>query len=199
VIAALPAIRRAETMDRQCEVPDATHAILDFWFRELGPDKWWTRSDRTDATIRTRFLPLWEQWRRRSAECFLATPRDALAAVVLFDQYSRNMFRRQANAFATDALALEIAKRTVDRGLDQSLTRQERAFLYMPFMHSEDPAMQDRSIWLFERLGEVEQIAYARKHRDVIARFGRFPARNAALGRASRPEEANIIEESKGW
>ena len=199
VIAALPAIKRAETMDRQCEVPDATHAILDFWFRELGPDKWWTRSDRTDATIRTRFLPLWEQWRRRSAECFLATPRDALAAVVLFDQFSRNMFRGQANAFATDALALEIAKRTVDRGLDQSLTRQERAFLYMPFMHSEDLAMQDRSVGLFERLGEAEQIAYARKHRDVIARFGRFPARNAALGRASRPEEANIIEESKSW
>jgi len=199
VTAALPAIRSAETMDRQCQVPDPARAILDFWFREIGPDRWWTRSDQTDETIRARFMPVWEQWRGRSAECFLGTARDALAAIVLFDQFSRNMFRGQANAFATDPLALEIAKRTVDRGLDQSLTRQERAFLYMPFMHSEDLAMQDRSLRLFERLGEAEQVAYARKHRDVIARFGRFPARNAALGRASRAEEAAIIEESKSW
>jgi uncharacterized protein (DUF924 family) len=199
VIAALPAIRRAETIDRQCEVPDATRDILDFWFREVGPNRWWTRSDQQDATIRARFLSLWEQWRTRSAECFLGTPRDALAAVVLFDQYSRNMFRGQAHAFATDALALEIAKRTVDRGLDRSLTRQERAFLYMPFMHSEQLAMQDRALFLFEQLGEAQQIAYARKHRDIIARFGRFPARNAALGRADRPGEAEGIALSKDW
>jgi uncharacterized protein (DUF924 family) len=195
----LPAIRRAETIDRQCEVPDATRDILDFWFREVGPNRWWTRSDQQDATIRARFMALWEQWRTRSAGCFLATPRDALAAVVLFDQYSRNMFRGRADAFATDALALEIAKRTVDRGLDQSLTRQERNFLYMPFMHSENLAMQDRAIFLFERLGEAQQIAYARKHRDIIARFGRFPARNAALGRVDRPGEAEIIAQTSTW
>jgi NTE family protein len=199
VIAALPAIRRATTMDRQCQVPDSTRAVLDFWFREIGPDHWWTRSDQIDETIRARFMPLWEQWRARSAECFLGTARDALAAVLLFDQYSRNMFRGQANAFAADALALEIAKRTVDRGLDQSLTRQERCFLYMPFMHSEDLAMQDRSILLFGRLGEAEQIDYARRHRDIIARFGRFPARNTALGRASKPEEAEIIAQTNQW
>jgi len=199
VTAALPAIRRAETMDRQCQVPDPARAILDFWFREIGPDRWWTRSDETDATIRARFMSLWEQWHTRSAECFLGTGRDALAAIVLFDQFSRNMFRGQANAFAADALALEIAKRTVDRGLDQSLTRQERSFLYMPFMHSEDLAMQDRAIALFERSGDAEQIPYAHKHRDIIARFGRFPARNAALGRASRPEEAEIIAQTSQW
>lgn len=199
VIAALPAIRRAETLDRQCQVPDATRDILDFWFREVGPNRWWTRSDEQDATIRARFMTLWAQWRTRSAECFLATPRDALAAVVLFDQFSRNMFRGQADAFATDTLALEIAKRTVERGLDQSLTRQERNFLYMPFMHSETLAIQDRAIILFERLGEAQQIAYARRHRDIIARFGRFPARNAALGRVDRPEEAEILAETSTW
>ena len=199
VIAALPAIRRAQSMDRLCEVPNATHAILDFWFREIGADGWWTRSDRTDATIRARFLRLWEQWRTRSAECFLGTARDALAAIVLFDQFSRNMFRGRAEAFATDALALEIAKCTVDRGLDLSLTRQERCFLYMPFMHSEELAMQDRSVALFEQLGEAEQIEYAHKHRDIIARFGRFPARNAALGRQDRSGEAEAITQTASW
>ena len=199
VTAALPAIRRAGSMNRSCEVPDASRDILDLWFREVGPDGWWARSDQTDQKIRTRLLPLWEQWRGRSPECFLATARDALAAILLFDQCPRNMFRGQAAAFATDALALEIAKRTVDRGLDQSLTRQERCFLYMPFMHSEDPAMQERSVDLFERLGEAEQIEYARKHRDIIARYGRFPARNAALGRPSRPEEAVAIAETSHW
>jgi len=199
VVAALPAIRRAQGMDRSCEVPNATHAILDFWFREIGADSWWTRSDQTDATIRARFLRLWEQWRGRSAECFLATARDALAAIVLFDQFSRNMFRGRADAFATDALALEIAKRTVDRGLDRSLTHQERVFLYMPFMHSEDLAMQDRSVELFEILGEAEQIEYAHRHRDIIARFRRFPARNAALGRTDRPDEREAIAQTSNW
>ena len=199
VTAALPAIRRAASMDRICEVPDTTRDILDFWFREIWPDRWWTRSDETDAAVRARFVALWQQWRRRSAECYLGTARDALAAIVLFDQFPRNMFRGNASAFATDAMALEIAGRTVDRGLDQSLTHQERAFLYMPFMHSEEPAVQERSVRLFEQLGEAEQIEYAHKHRDIIARFGRFPARNAALGRPSRPEEAEAIAQSMGW
>ena len=104
-----------------------------------------------------------------------------------------------ARAFSADALALEIAKRTIERGLDQSLTREERSFLYMPFMHSEDLAMQDRSIALFEQLGLPEQLKYAHLHRDVIARFGRFPARNAALARKTRPEEREAIEASKNW
>jgi len=199
VIAALPAIRDALSADRHCELVDATHDILDFWFREVGSDRWWTQSDATDAEIRARFLSLWEKWRTRSPECFLGTAREALAAVLLFDQFSRNMFRGRARAFSADALALEIAKRMIERGLDQSLTREERSFLYMPFMHSEDLAMQDRSIALFEQLGLPEPFKYAHMHRDVIARFGRFPARNAALGRADRPEEAETIAATAAW
>jgi uncharacterized protein (DUF924 family) len=199
VIAALPAIREAQTQHGLCQVPNVTHDILDFWFGEIGSQHWWTRSDRTDETIRSRFLPLWETWRMRSADCFLGTARDALAAVLLFDQFSRNMFRGQANAFATDALALEIARHTIERGLDQSLTREERTFLYMPFMHSEDIAMQDRSVALFEQLGQADQIDYAHRHRDIIARFGRFPARNAALGRPDRPGEDEAIAATSDW
>jgi len=174
-------------------------SILDFWFREIGADHWWTRSDATDETIRTRFLPLWEEWRHLSAESFLTTPLDALAAVLLFDQFSRNMFRGEARAFATDGLALAIAEAAVDRGFDHALTKDERVFLYMPFMHAEDLAKQDRCVALFEALGRPEQVRYAREHRAIIARHGRFPARNAALGRETQPEEREAIEASKTW
>ena len=135
----------------------------------------------------------------RSADCFLDTAREALAAVLLFDQFSRNMFRGKANAFAADGLALEIARRTIERGLDQSLTREQRVFLYMPFMHSEDVAMQERSVALFGTLGEPDQIKYADMHREIIARFGRFPARNAALGRKNRTGEAEAIAATASW
>ena len=199
VIAALPAIRHAQEVHGLCGEPDATRDILDFWFREIGSERWWTRSDRTDEAIRSRFLPVWEKWRMRSADCFLDTAREALAAVLLFDQFSRNMFRGKANAFAADGLALEIARRTIERGLDQSLTREQRVFLYMPFMHSEDVAMQERSVALFGTLGEPDQIKYADMHREIIARFGRFPARNAALGRENRPGEAEAIAATANW
>jgi uncharacterized protein (DUF924 family) len=174
-------------------------SILDFWFREIGPDRWWTRSDATDEAIRKRFLPLWEEWRSRPAESFLRTPPNALAAVVLFDQFSRNMFRGDARAFATDGLALGIAEAAIDRAFDQELTENERVFLYMPFMHAEDLAKQDRCLALFEALGRPEQVRYAHEHRAIIARHGRFPARNAALGRETRPEEREAIETSQNW
>jgi len=176
-----------------------TRSILDFWFEEVGPDRWWTRSDATDETIRARFLPRWEEWRSRPAESFLATPPDALAAVILFDQFSRNMFRGDARAFATDSLARDIASGAIARGFDAMITPDQRVFLYMPFMHSEDLTDQDRSIALFEALGSADQIKYAHLHRDIIARFGRFPARNAALGRADRAGEAETIAATAGW
>lgn len=179
---------------------EGTRDILDFWFREMGPDRWWAgRSQQVDDTIRDRFLDLWEDWRGRPAAQFLATADEALAAIILFDQFSRNMFRGEARAFATDALALEIAIGAVDRGFDRPMTVDERSFLYMPFQHSEDLAMQDRAVALFEALGPSGPVEYARKHRAIIARYGRFPARNAALGRETLPEEAATIAETAGW
>jgi len=109
--------------------------------------------------------------------------------VILFDQFPRNMFRGHADQFSTDHLARAIAEAAVDAGLDDELEPRERQFLYMPFQHSEDLEDQNRSVLLFTRLGEAEQLGYAKKHRDVIARFGRFPHRNAMLGRAPRPDE----------
>jgi uncharacterized protein (DUF924 family) len=179
---------------------DGARDILDFWFTEVGPDRWWAgRSQALDDTIRARFLALWEQWRGRDAEQFLGTADKALAAIVLFDQFPRNMFRGEARAFATDALAREIATAAIDKGFDARMTADERSFLYMPFQHSEDLADQDRAVALFSALGLADSIVYARKHREMIVRFGRFPARNAALGRADRPEERDAIAASKDW
>jgi len=179
---------------------DGTRAILDFWFDEVGPKRWWAgRSKDLDDTIRARFLPLWEEWRGRPADQFLATADKALAAIVLFDQFSRNMFRGDARAFATDALALEIAESLVDKGLDRRMTTDQRSFVYMPFQHDEDLAMQDRAIALFSELDLPDSLKYAKAHREIIARFGRFPARNAALGRQNRPGEEEAIAATADW
>jgi uncharacterized protein (DUF924 family) len=122
-------------------------------------------------------------------EAFLGSARDALAAVLLFDQFPRNMFRGHADQFATDALARAVAKGAVERGFDAELPPERRGFLYMPFQHSELLEDQQRSLLLFTALGDPGQLGYARKHHDVIARFGRFPHRNAILGRTPRPDE----------
>jgi uncharacterized protein (DUF924 family) len=163
--------------------------VLKFWF-SLSYDEWWKGSPGLDRRIRDAFLKLWADKRQLPADHFLADPLTALAAVVLFDQFPRNMFRGHADQFATDHLALQVAKGAVARGFDDQLAPQERGFLYMPFQHSEDPDDQQRSLLLFTALGDPEQLRYAKLHHDIIERFGRFPHRNAILGRAPRPDEA---------
>ena len=176
-----------------------TDEILAYWFDEVGPDRWWTRSDETDETIRTRFQELWSEWRSRTPESFLGTARDALAGVILFDQFPRNMFRDSAEAFSTDPLAIAIARGAVDKHLDETLSQGERSFLYMPFMHSEDLDDQQRSLLLFTALGIQNSLDFAHKHHDIVARFGRFPHRNAVLGRAMRPGEEDAAREGAHW
>jgi uncharacterized protein (DUF924 family) len=176
-----------------------TDEILSYWFDEVGPDRWWRRSDETDATIVSRFHDLWSEWRSRTPESFLGSARDALAGVILFDQFPRNMFRDSAEAFSTDALAIAIAKGAVDKGLDDALSQDERSFLYMPFMHSEDLDDQQRSVLLFTALGIQNSLDFAHKHHDIVARFGRFPHRNAVLGRAMRPGEEEAAQEGADW
>jgi uncharacterized protein (DUF924 family) len=161
--------------------------ILAFWFG-LEPEQWW-RDNELDADITDRFQELWEEKRTQPATAFLGSPREAVAAVILFDQFPRNMFRDHADQFATDHLALSIAKAAIEREYDEALNSSERPFLYMPFQHSEDLDDQQRSVALFTALGEPEQLRYAKLHHDVIERFGRFPHRNAVLGRAPRPDE----------
>ena len=162
--------------------------VLAFWFG-LEPERWWKADPELDDNVRRRFLSLWEEQREQVPGHFLGSPRDALAAVVLFDQFPRNMFRGHADQFSSDPLALAIAGEAVERGWDERLEPAERGILYMPFQHSEDLEDQRRSLLLFTALGDDYQLGYAQKHHDVIARFGRFPHRNPILGRAPRPDE----------
>ncbi len=162
--------------------------VLGFWFA-LNPRQWWTADARVDAEVAESFARPWTELRRLPPQSFLDEPLSALAAVLLFDQVPRNMFRGHAEQFATDALALAVAKGAVDHRLDEPLEPAERGFLYMPFQHSEALADQNRGLLLFTELGDGEMLNYAGKHRDIIARFGRFPHRNAMLGRSPRGDE----------
>jgi uncharacterized protein (DUF924 family) len=162
--------------------------VLDFWFG-LAPEQWWKADSKLDREVAERFGKLWEEQRQFPADTFLASPQEALAAVILFDQFPRNMFRGHADSFATDHLALGLAKAAIDRGYDEALTPQQRGFLYMPFQHSEDLDDQLRSVGLFTALGDPEQLRFAGLHHDVIERFGRFPHRNTILGRKPRSDE----------
>jgi uncharacterized protein (DUF924 family) len=162
--------------------------VLDFWFG-LAPEQYWKADPELDKEITERFHELWEEQRQCPAESFLASPEEALAAVILFDQFPRNMLRSHADSFSTDHLALGLAKAAIERGYDDALTAQQRGFLYMPFQHSEDLDDQLRSAALFTALGDPDQLRFARLHRDVIQRFGRFPHRNAMLGRKPRADE----------
>jgi uncharacterized protein (DUF924 family) len=162
--------------------------VLKFWFG-LTYDQWWRGGREVDHRVRQGFLKLWAAKRELPVASFLTDPLTALAAVILFDQFPRNMFRDHADQFATDHLALAIARAAVDQRFDEELEPSERGFLYMPFQHSENLGDQNRSVLLFTQLGDERQLGYAKKHHDVIERFGRFPHRNKVLGRAPRPEE----------
>ena len=162
--------------------------VLRFWFG-LDYRQQFRRDDALDHRIKEQFLKLWAEKRELPVITFLTDPLTALAAVILFDQFPRNMFRDDAEQFATDNLALGVAKGALEKEYDKDLAVEERAFFYMPFQHSESLADQKRSMLLYAELGDDRFAPFAKKHYDVIERFGRFPHRNAILGRAPRPNE----------
>lgn len=176
-----------------------TEDVLHFWFEHFGPKQWFGGGPEVDAEVRDRFEPLWQSLRHEKAMFFATSPDDALSAVILFDQFPRNIFRHEADAFATDPLALEVSKLAIEAGFDTGMTTEQRQFLYLPFEHSESLADQDMSVELFDALGNPEVLQYAIMHRDIIKRFGRFPHRNELLGRETLPEELDAIQEGKDW
>lgn len=178
---------------------DWATTLLDFWFNEVGEDGWWSHDPTLDQRCSDRFRELWEQQRSLPPEAFLDRADDALAAIVLFDQLPRNMFRDTADAFATDALARDIARGAIAHGYDIQIGGAGRRFFYMPFMHSEAIEDQERSLALFESAGDANSLDFARQHHALIERFGRFPHRNAVLGRSMRPGEAEAAAEGAGW
>jgi len=173
-------------------LPEEAAEVLRFWFEALTPEQWW-RDQTLDQQISARFLDLYHRLRRKVPEVWLDTPHGVLAAVLVLDQFPRNMFRGTAAAFATDAKARQLADYAVARGFDVGLSVDERLFLYLPFEHSEDMADQERALALISALGNPHYTDFARQHKDVIERFGRFPQRNAALARMSTMEEESFL------
>lgn len=174
-------------------------ALLDFWFNQVGEQGWFGHDPALDRRCSTRFADRWAQKRVQPATDFLERADDALAAILLFDQLPRNMFRGTARAYETDALARDIARGAIAQGYDIQIGGAGRLFFYMPFQHSEDMDDQTLSLTLFEATEDARSIAFARDHYDTIARFGRFPHRNAALGRTPRPDEAEAAKQGARW
>jgi uncharacterized protein (DUF924 family) len=172
--------------------------VVAFW-RDAGPAKWFRGGDDFDAACRERLGAAHHAAARRELDGWTATPEGALALVLLLDQIPRNIFRGSAHAFATDGLARHFAARALEAGHDAAFEPALLGFFYLPFEHSESLADQDRSVALFDALGDANYHDYAHAHRDVIARFGRFPHRNAALGRDTTPEEQAWLEAGGGW
>ncbi|WP_299308502.1 DUF924 family protein [uncultured Croceicoccus sp.] len=173
--------------------------MLHVWFGVLSPRDWFGGGDGVDALLRRRFAREWAMLRGQPAHAFLHTPDIARAAILLFDQVPRNLFRDDPRAFATDPLARAITDGMLRRGWDRGLTTAGRQFILMPLMHSEAIADQRRSLRLFARLGDREVLSFARAHYRMIARFGRFPHRNDVLGRQSSAAERRAIAAGNDW
>lgn len=192
--------------------------IIEFWLGPAPDDfesvaavskRWYLVDNDFDAEIRARFAPVIQRAQAGALAAWEETAQGALGLVILLDQFTRNAYRGTPGAFDGDAQALAAATRAIDRGLDRELACPGRAFLYHPFEHSEEPEDQERSVALFEALVAeapppwrkfaAEFVPYARSHRDVIARFGRFPHRNAILGRVGTPEESAYLDAGGGF
>jgi len=176
------------------EIGDITPSgVLAFW-REAGREHWYKRDDAFDAEVRRRFLALWHKAVAGELATWEASDDGALALVIVLDQFPRNMFRGTREAFASDALARDVARRAIERGLDRKVDPILLEFLYMPFMHSEHLADQLHCVALFQNTDNAENLKYARDHADIIRRFGRFPHRNRLLGRDTTEDEQAFLD-----
>lgn len=177
--------------------------ILNFWYEPGEPrirQDWFQRSDTFDQEIRDRFFGEYERAVAGDHDALAATPRGALALIIMLDQFPRNLFRDDARAYATDAKAMSLAATAVGQGHDAELNWMERLFLYMPYQHAEDLVLQERSVALFTSLANADSLQSAIKHHDIVKRFGRFPHRNQVLGRPSTPDEvAFLAEHGRGF
>lgn len=169
--------------------------VLHFWFQECTPAQWFKKDEAFDRSLRERFAAVSEGVARMTVEACLSDARTALAAVIACDQFPRNIHRGDARAFASDPTALAIAEGAIARGHDAGLSKDERLFLYLPFEHAEDVDAQARSVALTATLGDPDLLKWAQAHKTIIDRFGRFPHRNATLGRISTAEEKQFLSE----
>lgn len=168
--------------------------VIGFW-RDAGPARWFVKSDAFDALIHRRFEGRVREARGGDLDRWTATPDGLLGLILLLDQFPRNLYRDTPAMFASDDQAIALAKRAIEEGADKAFDKPMRKFVYMPFMHSEEMAEQERSLELFGAMNDADTMKFAEIHADAIRRFGRFPHRNAILGRETTAEEAAYLEE----
>ncbi len=180
--------------DREACLVAIPNDVLAFW-RNAGPEKWFAKAARFDEAIRIRFEPIHHMAARGEYDEWALTPEGALALVILLDQFPRNLYRDSGHAFATDGKALAVARAATDRGWHKVIETDLRPFLLKPFDHAEDLGQQDRGLALATELGDAEMVKWANIHRNVIAKFGRFPHRNPVLGRETTADEHRFLNE----
>ena len=169
-------------------------AVLAFWFEEISPKQWWDKSDDFDRLVATRFGALHQAATRGELHAWRSSADGRLAEVIVLDQFSRNIHRDSPLAFASDGMALVLAQEAVAAGADQALAPARRAFLYLPYMHSESAAIHTLAVGVFSQPGLEGNLDFERRHQAIIDRFGRYPHRNAVLGRASTAEEIEFLK-----
>jgi uncharacterized protein (DUF924 family) len=177
---------------------DTKTEVLAFWFEEIAPAQWFQKNDSFDQEIKERFFVTYEMAAEGLCREWEKEPDGALALCLVLDQFPRHMFRHDSRSYETDDMALLIAKEAIHKGFDQVLSTRKRRFLYLPFHHSEDAKAQERSVSLYKSMKDDDPLSYdhARRNLDIIQKFGRFPKRNAVLGRESTPEEAEFLQTS---
>ncbi len=188
--------RPAFGADAPVGAPVDAEAVLRFWFVELAPRDWWRKDPELDRRIASRFGALLDTAARGALADWRATPRGRLAEIIVLDQFTRNIHRDSAGAFANDALALRLAEEAMAAGADLELPVEQRRFVYMPYMHSESAAVHQTALQLFATHGLEKNLEFERRHKAIIDRFGRFPHRNAVLGRVSTAEEIALLKQA---
>lgn len=180
---------------------DMMHEVIRFWFEETAPQQWFQKNPDFDDLVKQRFFPVYETAREGGCDVWSQDAEGALALCIVLDQFPRHMFRNTPQAFAADEQALSMVAEAIRKGFDQVLEPVKRGFLYLPFQHSENLAEQERSVKLYTAMKNENPAGYmyALRHHEAIARFGRFPHRNAALGRESTSEELEFLKERDGF
>lgn len=173
--------------------------VIDFWFSDSMRPNWYRKDQAIDQKIIEDFSDTYESARRGDLDAWMDTAQGALALMIVLDQFPRNMFRGSPRSFECCDLVLGYANRALDAGFDQQVSDEARAFFYLPYMHSENLADQDRSVALYQAAGNAGGLDFAHRHRDIIVKFGRFPHRNAVLGRETTTEEAEFLKTNPGF
>ena len=173
--------------------------IIDFWFSEDSRKRWFNSTPEFDRLLSEHYLETWEQARRGQLDHWMQSAEGCLALVIVLDQFPLNMFRNSAQSYATEARSREVARQAIENKFDQALDADRKAFLYMPFMHSENLEDQELALELFAQPGLEANLRFARHHHAIVARYGRFPHRNAALGRSSTDAEIEYLNSKEAF